>query len=108
MTVEEIDRQKADLLLDFHKEKQKLGHLKLKAERLGKTLAEFGCWMQTCPEMRVFRHKDAHCGFFPSPTAEEYIQALSPDQHFDVAQEIRETLERLADLQEKKERFGLP
>jgi hypothetical protein len=107
MTLDEMKRQKADLLLDFQETEQKLEHLKLKAHSLGDRLIKFGVWMQTSPETQVFRHRDAHCGFHPVPTANEYVQALSPDQYFDVAQEIRETSERLEQLRQRKERLGL-
>lgn len=107
MTPDETKRQKADLLFDFQETQQKLEQLRTKASVMGARLAEFAYWMQTCPETGVFRHADAHCGFYPAPTPNEYIQALSPNEHFDVAQQIRETREKLEQLGHQKDRQGL-
>jgi hypothetical protein len=107
MTDEQIKRQKADLLLEFQETQQKLESLRLRATHLGETLETFAKWIKLSPETRIFDASQAHHGFNAEITPQKYIDALEVRQHFALAEEIRETSEKLRQMEAQKQRLGL-
>jgi hypothetical protein len=107
MTTDEMRLQKGAVLVDFQETQEKLAHLRHRASTLGELLSSFGKWVSGSPEISIFRADQAHYGFNVHLTDAKYVSALEPMQYFKLADEIRETCEKLAQLAATKERLGL-
>jgi len=107
MTDDQMKEQKKEILYQFQESENHYNALKVRASSLGQTIEQFGRWMQTNPEEMIFDSRQAHHGYNINYLEPKYQMALNYQEAMKIAEELRETGEKLTKLRESKARLGL-
>jgi hypothetical protein len=109
MSPEDQRAQKGAILLESQEVEAQISALLVRARRLGSKISEFGELLQTQPAREIMKEDQAHRNIAVNgPTSKETLAAMRGWQEsFDIADQLRQAMNRAQELGRQKAQLGL-
>lgn len=96
------------ILLESREVERQIKALRIKAERLGELIVEFGTTLKRRPAAEIIREDQAHYDLATLPTPPEILAAMRGWQEsFEIADQLRQAISRARELAQQRARLGL-